>query len=165
MTAWVPITIATASVTSRARRVRNESERRSFATLGRTCAAAATVEAVVEFIEVVAGTRLGSLYRACAAVAPGLCSHRMPIGRAANGWFFRSTPPDCEVDGRVSQEHRDLPHLDPRRGLGRAGSAPRRAAPAYRRRRDAGRVRRRRHDRAVRADRTAPRAADQGRAA
>jgi len=23
----------------------------------------------------------------------------MPIGRAANGWIFRSTPPDCEVGG------------------------------------------------------------------
>jgi hypothetical protein len=24
----------------------------------------------------------------------------MPIGRAANGWIFRSTPPDCKVGGR-----------------------------------------------------------------
>jgi hypothetical protein len=26
----------------------------------------------------------------------------MPIGRAANGWIFRSTPPDCNVGGHFS---------------------------------------------------------------
>ena len=35
-------------------------------------------------------------------MAPVLCSRWMPIGRAANGWFFRSTPPDCKVDGCLS---------------------------------------------------------------
>jgi hypothetical protein len=58
---------ATASVISRASLVRSENERRSFATLGRACEAEATVVAVLEFIEVVARTRLGPLYRRSSA--------------------------------------------------------------------------------------------------
>ena len=54
-----------------------------------------------------------------ARVAPVLCSRRVPIGRAANGWIFRSTPPDCEVDGcLIPSEDRVLTrlagHLGPR---------------------------------------------------
>lgn len=58
MTACTPITSATASVINRVSLVRTESERRSFATLGRVCMVGATVVAVVEFIEVLAPTRL-----------------------------------------------------------------------------------------------------------